>query len=76
MKRRLPASVDLSLLEFLEYGDLGKIVQEEREAGKKTNLPYVSKVCNGIHRNPRILQRAFKIALERKASFPKQVIKA
>lgn len=75
MKRRIPESIDLSQLEFLEYGDKTRIAREEREAGRKTDVAYVSKVCAGIHRNDRILRRAFQIAISRASQYPKQAFK-
>jgi len=74
-KRRIPESIDLSILDFLEYGDMTRIAREERESGRKTDPSYVSKVCAGIHRNDRILNKAFAIALSKASQFPKQVLK-
>lgn len=76
MKRRLPESIDLSLLQFLEYGDMTMIAKEEQDNGKKTDPSYVSKVCAGRHRNDRILKRAFEIAISKANRYPKQAIKS
>jgi hypothetical protein len=75
MTRRIPQSIDLSLLEFLQYGDIEKIAKEEREEGRKTDASYVSKVCAGKHRNDRILKKAFQKAISNASQFPKQAIK-
>jgi hypothetical protein len=77
MKRAIPEGIDLSLLEYLQYGDLTLIAEEDRKEnpGKKTDVTYVSKVCKGKHRNDRILKRAFEKALKRKGEFPMQAIK-
>lgn len=76
MKRVIPESIDLSLLEFLQYGDIALIAEEDRkETGKKTHRNYVSAVCKGKHRNDRILKKAFEKALKRKGEFPIQAIK-
>lgn len=72
----VPASIDLSLLSFLEHGDLTAIAREEQAEGRKTDASYVGKVCKGKHRNDRILQRAFQIALQRKAKYPQQAVKS
>lgn len=76
MKRVLPDIIDLSPLEFLEYGDRTLIAKEEQSQGRKTSPDYVSKVCKGYIRNDRILNRAFEIALPKMNKFPKQVLKA
>jgi hypothetical protein len=76
MKRRVPQALDLSILEFLTYGDKVIIAKEVRdEHGTKTNADYVCKVCKGIHRNDVILQKAISRALWRQGRFPMQVIK-
>jgi hypothetical protein len=79
MKLRIPASIDLSLLDFLNYGDRALIAHEINEArtdGKKVNRQYVSNVLKGRHRNDKILTMAFELALKRKGQFPQQAIKA
>lgn len=75
-KRQLPESIDLSILEFLEFGDRKKIADEDRKAGRKTSPQYVSEVLKGRHRNHRILGIAIDIALKKKAKFPQQVLKS
>jgi hypothetical protein len=75
MKRTLPASIDLSLLEFLEHGDLTLIAEGEKKEGRKTSKEYVWKVCNGYIRNDRILKKAFDLALKRRSAFPIEALK-
>lgn len=73
---KIPAQLDLSVLEFLQYGDLESIARWDRqENGKKTIKQYVWQVLNGKKRNDRILKKAFEIALKRQGEFPKQVLK-
>jgi hypothetical protein len=79
MKLRIPASIDLSVLEFLDYGDKALIAHElteERTDGKKVNRQYVSNVLKGRHRNDKILTKAFELAIKRKGQFPQQALKA
>lgn len=74
-KRKLPESIDLSILEFLQYGDKERIAAEDRKAGYKTCSAYVGQICKGHHRNDRILLIAFDLALKRMGKFPMQAIK-
>jgi hypothetical protein len=78
---KLSSSLDLSVLEFLQWGDMtliaNEINEERRKAGIKTKVDqsYVIKVCSGKHSNNQILIKAINKALERKGQFPKQVLK-
>jgi hypothetical protein len=78
---KLQSSLDLSVLEFLQWGDMtliaNEINEDRRKAGKKTKvtLSYVSEVLSGKHSNNQILIKAINKALERKGEFPKQVLK-
>jgi hypothetical protein len=72
---KLPQTLDLTILEFLQHGDKERIAALDRESGHKTDRRYVSKVLKGKHSNHRILQLAFDIALERRGRFPHQAIK-
>jgi hypothetical protein len=78
---KLSSSLDLSVLEFLQWGDMtliaNEINEERRKAGIKARIDhtYVSRVCNQKTRNNQILIKAINKALERKGEFPKQVLK-
>lgn len=73
---KLPSNIDLSLLEFLQHGDLTTIAEEDKKAsGKKTSKSYVCKVLKGHHRNDRILKKAFELAIKRRSEFPLQALK-
>lgn len=75
--RKLSPSIDLSLLDFLQYGDISRIAKKHREeTGKKTHPNYVSAVCAGKHRNLEVLKIAFEVALERKGKLPMQALKS
>jgi hypothetical protein len=67
---RAPKSLDMSLLEFLEYGDMVLIAKETN-----TDRHYVSRVCSGKHKNHRILAKAFEVAIERRSKYPMQAIR-
>jgi len=69
MKRRVPEALDLSDLQFLEHGDMTRIALDDQKEGRKTSLSYVSRICAGLHYNPRILKRALDLAKQRKALF-------
>lgn len=78
---KLSDSLDLSVLEFLQWGDVtlvaNEINEERKISGKKTRVTvsYVSEIRGGIHRNDTILLKLINKALERKGQFPKQVLK-
>lgn len=78
---KLTQQIDLSVLEFLAWGDMTLIANEINEERKrqgvkaKVSVQYVSDVCAGKHRNNQILIKAINKALERKGEFPKQVLK-
>lgn len=72
--RRVPEALNLSILAFLQHGDKEKIAAEDRKAGYKTHKNYVCAVCAGRHRNDRILNKAFRLAISRMQQFPKQVL--
>lgn len=72
---KLPSNIDLSLLEFLQHGDLTTIAEEDKkETGRKTHPFYVGAVLKGKHRNDRILKRALELAIKRRSEFPMQAI--
>ncbi len=74
---KLPESLDLSVLQFLEYGDKERIAAWMRETHKtKTKSNHVSMVCKGKRRNHVILKKAFEMAISKMSQFPKQAIKA
>lgn len=75
--KRLPDSIDLTDLQFLEYGDLITIANKhkERHPGKKTHPNYVCNVIAGRNRNYEILIIAWEEAQKKKSKFPKQMIK-
>ena len=77
MKRRIPEAIDLSDLQFLRYGDK-EIIKEQlkKEGWTKVTAKYVSEVCRGLHRNDRILKKAFELAYKRKADLPSQALRA
>lgn len=75
MKSKIPESIDLSILEFLQHGDRELIARTDRENGHKTDRRYVSEVIRGLHRNDRILRMAFDLAMKRKNQLPHWVIK-
>lgn len=78
---KLSSSIDLSVLEFLQWGDMTVIADEintERQKQgitKKVYPSYVSAVCALKHKNHEILTRALKKGLERMSRYPKQVLK-
>ena len=74
-KFKLPLQLDLSILQFLQYGDRELIAITDRKNGHKTHANYVGEVLKGNHRNDRILQLAFALALKRMGNFPKQAFK-
>lgn len=74
---KIPTAIDVTDLEFLQYGDNVLIAEEMKSQHKtKTHPNYVSAVCKGRHRNDKILKKALELALRRKAEFPKQVLKS
>lgn len=78
---KLPSNLDLSVLEFLAWGDQTLIANEINEERKregiktKVTISYVNEVLAGKHNNRTILMKAIDKALQRKGEFPKQVIK-
>jgi len=73
---KAPSDLDMSLLDWLQYGDLELIASRHREeTGRKTAASYVWSVINKKVRNDRILIMAFEKALENRSKMPKQALK-
>ncbi len=72
---KIPSQIDLSVLEFLQYGDQDLIARQDRDAGYKTSRSYVCRIVKGQHRNDRILKLALELALKRKSQFPGSTLK-